>query len=124
MTDLDLTNQSTSRSNNFQNKTNLNTKSASGLEQSAPTNVVIPKNLIKLVKRNSRSPVTEECDVSPSNSSTQKSASGHIRLVSKQTTNKTLNFVSIKNRSPESVIEAKIPIFKLSKNDISPEPHK
>jgi hypothetical protein len=32
--------------------------------------------------------------------------------------------VQVKNRSPDGNVESQIPLFKLNKNDISPEPQK
>ena len=78
------------------------------------------------MKKSSRSPVTSECDIthSPNSSTGINQSNGTIRLVLKSSAQPVKNFIQVKNRSPENTVEPQIPIFKINKNDISPEPHK
>ena len=112
MSQLDLTNQTTSRSTNQSNKHAnggtgggggvTNTKSMNGIKNTDnildPALLGVPKKKITILKRSSgRSPVTSECDIthSPNSSSGINQSNGTIRLVLKNSVQptKSINFI-------------------------------
>lgn len=94
--------------------------------------------MIKIVKRSpnaSRSPgCTSDCDISQSPNSSQgiNPSNGSIRIIQKQALpKKSINFATIKNKSPTfNIVSAKNndepqkKTFKFLKTDASPEPQK
>ena len=111
MSQLDLTNQTTSRSTNQSNKHGnngtgvgnvTNTKSLNGIKNTDnildPALLGVPKKKITILKRSSgRSPVTSECDItnSPNSSTGINQSNGTIRLVLKTSAQptKSINFI-------------------------------